>query len=66
MRRIPRDLREGHSGDLACSHRDVSCFDACAARHPEIVDVYGQHFWIADEVERTDLLRSLANERGAR
>jgi len=43
-------------GDLACKHRDVSCCASCAAAHCEIVDVCGQHFWIADEAERADLM----------
>lgn len=59
MKRLPRGFRRGHQGDLACPHRDVSCCSACAKAHPEIVDVYGQHFWVPDQQERADLLTSL-------
>ncbi len=54
-RAMPRGFRVGHSGDLACPHRDVSCCDACARAHVEIVEVYGQHFWISDAAERDAL-----------
>lgn len=45
----------GDEGDLICRHRDLSCCDACAAAHPEIIEVYGKHFWVADEETRTAL-----------
>jgi len=51
----PPGFREGHSYDLACPHRDVSCCDDCANAHPEIVDVGGEHFWIANPAERARL-----------
>lgn len=57
-RKMPRGFREGHGGDLACPHRDVSCCRACAVAHPEIVEVYSQHFWVADPVEREALQRA--------
>ena len=60
MSALPPGFREGHSGDLACPHRDVSCCRACAEAHPEIVEVYGQHFWVADPTERAELARMLA------
>lgn len=56
--RLPHSFREGHSGDLACPHRDVSCCSSCAHAHPEIVEVYGQHFWVADLAERVALKAS--------
>ena len=42
--RLPKGWREGHSGDVACPHRDCSCCPDCAKR-PEVTAVYGQHFW---------------------
>jgi len=51
-KRLPRGFRKGHGGDLACPHRDVSCCEACAQKHEEIVEVYGQHFWVTDPAER--------------
>lgn len=48
-------FREGHQGDLACRHREVSCCPQCAAAHPEIVAVEGLHFWIDDPAERAAL-----------
>jgi hypothetical protein len=51
----PPGFREGHCYDLACPHRDVSCCDDCANAHSEIVDVGGQHFWIADPIEAASL-----------
>ena len=58
MARKPKGFREGHTGNLACPHRDVTCCPQCAAKHPEIVEVYGQHFWIADQSERAALGRA--------
>lgn len=53
----PRNFREGHTGNLACPHRDVSCCPACARAHEEIVEVGGQHFWI-DDPERAELRKT--------
>jgi hypothetical protein len=53
---MPRGFREGHGGDIACSHRDCSCCPECAKR-PEVVEVYGQHFWIASVAERIEMAR---------
>jgi len=51
--RLPHGWREGHSGDVACPHRDCSCCPDCAKR-PEVTAVYGQHFWDpTGEVRRT-------------
>lgn len=58
--RLPQGFLEGHSGDLACPHRDVSCCPACAHAHVEIVEVYGQHFWVANLAERVALRLSMA------
>ena len=54
----PRNFREGHTGNLACPHRDVSCCPACAQAHEEIVEVGGQHFWIDDPEERAELRKT--------
>lgn len=59
-KRKPRNFREGHTGNLACPHRDVSCCSECAAKYPEIVEVYGQHFWVADPADRALLLSDMA------
>jgi hypothetical protein len=52
MRR-PRGFRAGHDGSLACPHRNVTCCPQCAGEYPEIVEVYGRHFWVADPAERS-------------
>lgn len=62
MKRLPRSFRRGHDDSLACRHRDLSCCPACAASHPEIVEVAGAHFWIADENARAELLAVVAVE----
>jgi hypothetical protein len=49
--KIPKGWREGHGGDVACPHRDCSCCPECAKR-PEVLHIYGQHFWVPDEAER--------------
>jgi hypothetical protein len=58
-RRLPRGFRRGHDDSLACPHRDVSCCDACALKHPEIVDVVGAHFWVPDPSERAKLAETI-------
>jgi hypothetical protein len=56
----PKGFRESaSSGNLACPHRDVSCCASCAAAHPEIVEVFKQHFWTASEQEKQELSRAL-------
>jgi len=60
--RLPRGFRRGHDDSLACPHRDVSCCDACAAKHVEIVDVVGAHFWIPDPAERAKLAETKDDE----
>ncbi len=57
--RLPKGFREGHGGDLACSHRDMSVCPECA-RVTGVVEVYGQHFWIPDPVARRTLLAQIA------
>lgn len=52
--RLPKGFREGHTGSLACPHRDISCCPECA-KHPGVVEVYGQHFWVPDKAERRAL-----------
>ena len=52
---LPQGFREGHAGDLACPHRDVTCCVACQVAHPEVVIVGGQAFWIANHAERAEL-----------
>lgn len=55
IRRPPKGWRTGHDGDLACPHRDVSVCADCARLHVEVIEIYGQHFWIASEAERAVL-----------
>lgn len=55
----PPGFRDGHGGDLACPHRDLSCCDDCAKAHPEIVESAGRHYWVNDPVER-ELMQKLA------
>lgn len=59
---LPPGFREGHSGDLACPHRDVSCCPFCAGTYEEIVEVYGQHFWVPDETERASLKAQMSDD----
>ena len=54
-RRLPKGYRRGHDDSIACPHRDVSCCEACALRHVEIVEAAGNHYWIADKAEREAL-----------
>lgn len=62
-KRMPRGFRTGHSGNIACPHRDVSCCDDCAKNNPEIVEVFGQHFWESDPVENASLRADMAKHR---
>lgn len=55
-KRMPRGFRTGHGGNIACPHRNLSCCGTCAKEHEEIVEVYGQHFWLATPQERAELL----------
>jgi hypothetical protein len=63
QRDAPADFRTGHDGALACRHRDCSCCDECASAHPEIVEVYGAHFWVADVAERARLRADMSREK---
>ena len=54
LARMPKGFRVGHSGDLACSHRDVSTCDECVARYANIVDGSGCHYWMKDAAEVQD------------
>jgi len=40
---LPAGFREGHDGDVACPHRDVSCCAACASSD-FLFEVWGQHY----------------------
>jgi hypothetical protein len=61
--RLPKGFRRGHTDNLACPHRDVTCCPVCAAKYPEIIEVYGQHFW-PDPAERAEIERMQATGRG--
>jgi hypothetical protein len=64
--RKPRGFREGHTGSLACPHRDVSCCPVCAAKHEEVIEVYGQHYWMDDAQERAQLLADMKAHEASR
>jgi hypothetical protein len=53
---LPQGFREGHAGDLACPHRDLTTCSACQAEHAEIAILGGQAFWIANPAERAESL----------
>ena len=63
--KMPRGFSAGHDGSIACPHRDCSCCDACAKAHPEIVEVYAVHFWIADDAKRASLRAELRASQNA-
>ena len=53
---LPPNFREGHAGDIACPHRDLTTCSACQAEHAEIAILGGQAFWIANPAERAESL----------
>ena len=53
---LPQGFREGHAGDIACPHRDLTTCGACQAEHAEIAILGGQAFWIANPAERAESL----------
>ena len=53
---LPQGFREGHAGDLACPHRDLTTCSACQAEHAEIAILGGQAFWISNPAERAESL----------
>ncbi len=56
----PRSFRTNADGSLVCDHRDLSCCDACVAKHaPHIVDVYGRHFWFESDAELGEFAQEL-------
>ena len=59
--KMPKGFHEGHTGNLACQHRDVTCCQKCAGAHPEIIEVYGQHFWVDDPRDRANLVGSMSD-----
>ncbi len=61
--RLPKGWREGHGGDLACPHRDCSVCPACATATWQVMEIYGQHFWIDDLAERAALKAQMAEVR---
>jgi hypothetical protein len=64
MKRLPKGFRRGHTDNIACPHRDVTCCAECAAKYPELVDIYGRHFWIPDPVERADIIEMQRTGKG--
>lgn len=64
--RIPAGFHINATGEVVCPCRSTSCCDRCAAKHEEIVEVYGQHFWEPDKAERESLLRDMAADKEQR
>lgn len=64
--KLPKGFRRGHDDSLACPHRDVSCCEACAKTHEEIVDAAGQHYWVSDPKERAELVEATRQYRASR
>jgi len=67
---LPAGFREGHAGDLACRHRDLTTCSACQAEHPEIWIFAGRAFWISNpdskcwrDRRRAEQAESLALEK---
>lgn len=52
MNNTPNNFKPQDDGSVACPHRDIYCCEDCVAAHPELVDVMGIHFWIADPADR--------------
>lgn len=50
-RRLPRGWRRGTQDEVACPHRDLSVCPTCATE-PEVMDVFGAHYWVRNPVER--------------
>lgn len=63
MGRLPQGYRRGHDDSIACPHRDLSVCPGCAILHPELVEVYGNHYWIADPKERETLKAEMVKAR---
>jgi len=58
-KRLPKGFRRGHDDSLACPHREVTCCPECAGSNPEIIEVFGRHYWISDEKEHAETLAML-------
>lgn len=54
--RNPSTWRTNADGSLVCPHRDLSVCAECA-RHPEVIEVYGAHYWDPDESFDTERSR---------
>lgn len=57
--RKPKGMREGHDETLACIHRDVSVCDECVKKYANLVEVGGQHYWVRDYAEWSELVKEL-------
>lgn len=51
----PPEFQVDPMGALVCIHRDVSCCDACAAEHEQIVSIGAVYYWIDDPDEREEM-----------
>ncbi len=61
MRQPPTGWKPGAMGSIVCPHRDLSVCSACASAYPEVVNVYEEFYWIADETERAELQLSITD-----
>ena len=58
--RLPKGWKPVSDGGVACRHRDLSVCLECQDAHVEVVNVYGEFFWVGDEDERAELMDQLA------
>lgn len=58
------NFRTNADGSAVCPHRDLTCCPRCAAL-PEVVEVAGAHYFVADPVERAALRALLIPEESA-
>jgi hypothetical protein len=58
-RRLPRGWRTNSDDSAVCPHRDLSVCPKCENSYVELVNVYGECFWVSDEQDRAELLSSI-------
>ena len=60
VNRKPNGFRGGFNEELACSHRDCSVCPTCEATYANIVESYGQHYWVRDYAEWCEYVKEIA------
>lgn len=53
--RAPRSFHVNKDESLICRHRETSVCGDCAKANREILEVYGNHYWMASEAEYAEL-----------